>query len=225
LLYPAVVDQASESQFDTVIFDIGNVLLKWDPALAFIGVLEPADIETFMDEIDFASWNHAQDAGRSLAEGVAAVAERWPQHVEAVRAYGRNFTRTIVGEIPGSARVVEELRAANVRLLALTNWSAETFPWARESFGVLDQFEGIVVSGLEGVAKPDPAIFGLLIERYGVDPGRAVFVDDSQINVSAAARAGMTGLVFTGPDDLRRGLRALGLLLGPGRPNVSTGPT
>lgn len=207
-----MVDQASESQFDTVIFDIGNVLLKWDPALAFIGVLEPADVETFMEEIDFASWNHAQDAGRSLAGGVAAVAERWPQHVEAVRAYGRNFTRTIVGEIPGSARVVEELRVGSVRLLALTNWSAETFPWARESFGVLDQFEGIVVSGLEGIAKPDPEIYSLLVERYGVDPARAVFIDDSPVNVSAAAKAGIAGLVFTGSDDLRRDLRALGLL-------------
>jgi 2-haloacid dehalogenase len=216
LVYPVAVDQPPQTQFDTVVFDIGNVLLKWDPARAFIGVLEPAHVKTFMDEIDFASWNHAQDTGRTLAEGVAVVGERWPQHVEAVRAYGRNFTQTIVGEIPGSTRIVEELRVSNIRLLALTNWSAETFPWARDSFGVLDQFEGIVVSGLEGVAKPDPAIFRLLIERYGIDPERVVFIDDSPVNVSAAARVGMTGLVFTGPADLRRGLRALGLLSGPG---------
>ncbi len=205
--------QTPGPKINTVVFDIGNVLLRWDPARAFVGVLEPSAVITFMDEIDFAAWNHAQDAGRTFDEGVAAVAERWPQHVESLHTYRRNFTRTVVGEIAGSAQVVEELQAADVRLLALTNWSAETFPWARSSFGVLDLFEGIVVSGVEGVAKPDPAVFALLIDRYGIDPRQAVFVDDSPANVAAASGAGLTGLVFTDAMDLRDGLRALGLPL------------
>jgi 2-haloacid dehalogenase len=112
--------------------------------------------------------------------------------------------------------ILEELHAAGTRLVALTNWSAELFPHAEAAFDFLALFEGIVVSGREGVAKPDPAVFDLLLSRYDLDPGNTVFVDDSPANVAAAAAVGLTALVFTGADRLRADLSRLGLLDGAG---------
>jgi 2-haloacid dehalogenase len=119
--------------------------------------------------------------------------------------------------VPGTGAVIAELQRAGVRLLALTNWSAETFPHARRRFGLLDRFEDIVVSGEELLAKPDPAIFELLLRRHSVDAARCVFVDDSPANVAAAAATGITALEFTGADRLRGELAELGLLGERGR--------
>ena len=112
--------------------------------------------------------------------------------------------------------ILAELHAAGTRLVGLTNWSAETFPYAEAAFDFLALFEGIVVSGREGVAKPDPSVFDLLLTRYDLDPASTVFVDDSPTNVAAAAAAGLTALVFTGADRLRADLTRLGLLDGAG---------
>ena len=112
--------------------------------------------------------------------------------------------------------ILAELHAAGTRLVALTNWSAELFPHAEAAFDFLGLFDGIVVSGREGVAKPDPAVFDLLLSRYHLDPARTVFVDDSPANVAAAAAAGLRALAFTGPDRLRADLSRLGLLDGAG---------
>lgn len=196
---------------DTVVFDIGNVLLAWDPAMAFAGVLDPTELEEFMAEVDFAAWNHAQDAGRTWADGLADLEMRHPHRAQDARLYVERYRETVTGEVEGTAEVVAELAAAGTRLLALTNWSAETFPWARATFDVLARFEGIVVSGDERLAKPDPALFALLVERYALDPTSTVFVDDSPVNVAAAEVAGLGALRFVDAPTLRRDLRALGL--------------
>ncbi len=200
----------------TVVFDLGGVLIGWDPTLAFAGVLEPADVPAFFDEVDFAEWNHRQDSGRSFDEGVAELAGRFPHRAEVIAAYAANWRDTLTGELPDSVEVVDELQRDGVRLLALTNWSHETFPWARERFPVLSRFEGVVVSGDEGVAKPDPRLFGVLLDRYDVDPGDAVFVDDRPDNVRAATALGLHGLVFTDAATLRADLVRLGVLRAAG---------
>lgn len=198
----------------TVVFDLGGVVLRWDPHRAFHDVLEPGDVQPFLDEVGFDAWNHQHDAGGRFVDGVADLTARFPHRAAAIAAYPRNQHLTVTGQIDETVEVVAALDRAGVRLLALTNWSAETFPWARATFPVLRRFEGIVVSGEEGVAKPDPRLYGVLVDRYGLSPADTVFVDDRQVNVDAACRLGLRGLLFTDAPTLWADLRRLGLLVG-----------
>ena len=200
----------------TVVFDLGGVLIEWDPRRLYRRLLPEDQVEPFLDEIGFAAWNHAQDAGRSWATAVDELTARYPQHRELIAAYPARFPETLGGPVPGSVEVLRDLHAAGVRLLALTNWSAETYPHAEATFEFLTLFEDIVVSGAEGIAKPDPAVFALLVDRYRLDPAATVFVDDSPANVAAAAAAGFRALRFTAADTLRADLSRLGLLDGAG---------
>ncbi len=204
--------------YDTVVFDLGAVVLGWDPVPAFATVLPAADVPPFLEQIDFRTWNHTQDAGRSFDVGEAELIEQFgDQHAAAIRAYRSNFELTLTGMIPGTGAVIAELQRVGTRLLALTNWSHETFPHAERRFGLLRRFESILVSGAERMAKPDPAIFRLLTERNGIDPARAVFVDDVQRNITGSEEVGLTGILFTDADALRARLVELGLL-GPREP-------
>ena len=198
-------------ELTTVVFDLGGVVLRWDPRAAYAGAAGPDEIERFMAEVDWPGWNRSLDAGRPLAAAEAELAGRFPQWAHLVPLYREQNHRTIPGEIEGTAAVLDRLQAAGIRLLALTNWSVETFLPIRERFGVLDVFDGIVMSGAEGVTKPDPAIFALLCQRYRVAPGEAVFVDDSPANVSAAQRFGLRAVLFRDADRLRADLGELGL--------------
>ena len=146
------------------------------------------------------------------AEAVAELVARPPDHAELIEAWVDRWQDMLGPEIAGTAEVVAELHRRGARLLALTNWSAETFPVARERFASFGYFEAIVVSGEHGIAKPDPAIFRLLFDLHGVDAAAAAYVDDRAANVDAASALGFTGLVFTDPDTLRADLVALGLL-------------
>lgn len=195
-----------------VLFDLGGVVLEWEPERAFEQVLDAAAVPAFMERVGFAAWNRRQDAGRPFDEAEEELAARFPDDADAIRGYRRYFALTLTGEVPGTSAVLAELAAAGVPVAALTNWSAETFPVARSRFGVLDRFATIVVSGEERLAKPDPAIFALACARAGFEPARTVFVDDSAANVAAAESLGLTGLLFTGADRLRNDLVGLGLL-------------
>lgn len=198
---------------DCVVFDLGGVLVDWDPRHLYRRLLPDDDaVEAFLTEIGFDEWNHTMDAGESTwAEAVERHGTRYPHHRELITAYPQRFAETLAGPIEGSVRLVEELQAGGTRLLALTNWSAETFEVARPQLDFLDLFEGVVVSGVERVAKPDPAIFDVLVDRFDLEPAATVFVDDRQVNVAAAAAYGMTALLFTDPVALRRDLHAAGL--------------
>ncbi len=195
----------------TVVFDLGQVLVAWDPYAAFAERWTREEWEAFSAEIDFPTFNHEQDAGRSIADATAALATTHPHRVADFEHYITHFARSLGGPVPGSAEIVEELRAAGVRVLGLTNWSAETFHEAARSAPVIDQLEAVLVSGEVGLAKPDPAIYQLLIERFELDPARTVFTDDSPRNVEAARDAGLTALHFTDAATLRADLAALGL--------------
>jgi 2-haloacid dehalogenase len=201
---------------EAVVFDLGGVLIEWDPRHIYRDLLDTdEEIEAFLDEIGFARWTHAMDAGQGTwADAVAELTERYPHRGELIAAYPARFGESLAGPVEGSEAVLRELHARGVPLLALTNWSAETFPVARDRFAFLDLFDGIVVSGHEGVAKPDLALYELLVQRYGLDPGATVFVDDRQVNVDAARAAGLHGLLFTDADRLRADLTRLGLLDG-----------
>lgn len=199
---------------DAVVLDLGNVLVRWEPARALTGLLSDAEVRRFFDDVDFPALNLRQDAGRPWALARAEVARTHPEHVATLDLYVERFADALPGPVPGSAEVVDDLRAAGVRVLGLTNWSAETFHHAVPAAPVIGRLEDVVVSGREGVAKPDPPIFGILAERFGLDPSRTVFVDDSPVNVEAAAGLGFQAVLFTGAEPLRADLVARGVLPG-----------
>lgn len=156
---------------DAVVFDLGNVIIRWDPYGPFEGLASRAEIEAVFAEIDFFGVNHAQDAGRSWAEGRAEVAARFPGREWVLDRYLSHFEQAIPGPVPGTEAILEGLRAEGFRLLGLTNFSAETYPRALPVAPAIGLLEDVVVSGEVGQAKPDPAIFALLLERYGLEPG------------------------------------------------------
>jgi 2-haloacid dehalogenase len=200
---------------DTVVFDLGGVLIDWDPRYLYRKLLaDEAAVEEFLATVCTPEWNAEQDRGRPFAEGVAELVERHPAHAAAITAYRERWTEMLGGEVPGTVSVLAELRAAGVPLYALSNWSAETFRLTRGRFPFLEWLDGLVVSGEEGVTKPDRRIFELLIERFGLVPAATVFVDDSPANVSAARDLGMDAVRFRDAGALRRDLAARGLLDG-----------
>ena len=193
-------------------FDLGNVLIRWDPATAIARGVGEEEARRFLAEFDFLGWNHPVDEGADPAEVLrSGVAEhpRWAPHMS---AYWAHFPASLVGEIEGSVVLLRELHAAGVPLFALTNWGNGTFHHARERFDWLGLFRDIVVSGEVGLAKPDPAVFEELARRTGVPLRETFFTDDTPGHVEAARRLGMTAVVFTSPGELRADLAALGLV-------------
>lgn len=195
-----------------VVFDLGNVLIRWSPEPAIARGVGAREARRFLAGFDFDGWNHRQDAGRAFELGEQQAIAQYPQWRDHLLAYRRHFADALVDDIEGSVAILRELHAAGTPVFALTNWSAETFPHARARFDWLRLFDEIVVSGEERIAKPDPAIFRTLADRTGVPLGQMFFVDDSPANVEAARLAGMTAISFTSPDALRAELVELSLV-------------
>lgn len=210
---------------EAVIFDLGNVLLRWTPSDAVAAGLGAEKAAEFVShpEFDFAAWNLRNDAGRSLADALDWVRANHPDLEPAAQAYVDNFEASL-SPIEGSVSLLKELDEAGVPLVALTNWSAELFTKAVERYDFLDLFEDIVVSGEEGVVKPDPEIWEILAERTDHIGGLEdfLFIDDSIANVQSAVEAGLDAVQFTGPDDLREDLIARGYPVQPAAANPLT---
>jgi len=202
------------SKRDVIIFDFGGVLIDWNPRYLYrklFGDDEEA-METFLAEVTTPEWNLQQDAGRSWDEAVRLLTEQHPTKAELIAAYQHRWEETLGGSIDDSLRILRELKEAGHPLYGLTNWSHETFPFARERFDFLTLFDGIVVSGEEGMIKPDPKLYRTLLDRYDIDPTRAVFIDDNKTNVEAADALGIHGIHFHTPEQLRADLVELGFL-------------
>ena len=200
---------------NTVVFDLGNVLIRWNPRNLYrklFGDDEQA-METFLSEVCSTDWNERQDAGRSWQEAIDEAIARHPRQEALIRAYRERWEEMLGGAMEETVEILEQLHAKQVRLLALTNWSAETFPIALERFAFLNRFEGILVSGAEGVIKPAPQIFQLLKSRYQLEGHHAVFIDDHAPNIEGARREGFHALQFSNAGQLREDLAALGLPL------------
>ena len=198
----------------TPVFDLGNVLIRWKPRDAFRHACDSdAEIDAVLDWVGFYDWNYEQDRGRSRAEAVAAMAARWPDHADLMDQFFDRFHLTIRDKIAGSWALLAELRARGHRPWALTNWGPDTWPEALRLHPELeDSFEGIVVSGHEGLAKPDRAIFDLFCARAGIAPDACFFIDDSAANVAGARNAGWKAHHFTGAKRLRADLCKRGFL-------------
>lgn len=198
-----------------MIFDIGQVIIRWIPQQAFAQVMPADEVDAFMTRIGFDEWNRGNDARASTAGAEDELVRRFPADEVGIRGYRTHFVETIREAVPGTAAVIAELDSAGVRIGALTNWASDSFTIARKHYPILDRFADIVVSGDEGLVKPDPAIFRLACRRLGTTPEHAIFVDDSPANVAGAEAIGMTGILFTSAEQLRADLVALGLLKEP----------
>jgi 2-haloacid dehalogenase len=200
--------------FDTVVFDLGGVLIDWNPRYLYRRLFDDeAAMERFLAEVCTPQWNHQQDAGRSWHEAVATLSAQHPQHAELIDAFHTCWPEMLGDAMAPSVGVLDELRDRGVRLYALTNWSRETFPVARERFDFLRWFDGIVVSGEEGVAKPDPVIFQRTIARFSLVPRQTIYIDDTPHNVAAAFQSGLRGLRFQDAATLRAQLCRCGMLV------------
>ena len=196
-----------------VVFDLGGVLIDWNPRHLYRELIDDeAVMEDFLANVCTQAWNSQQDAGRSTAEATAILVGQFPEHRNLIEAYYGQFERMWNGAFDDTVAIVAELRNAGVPLFGLTNWSAETFPVAEERFGFLRWFDDIVVSGREGIIKPDPAIFHLSLERFGVKADETLFIDDSASNAEAASSLGFHVHHYIGPETLRRDLQMHGLL-------------
>lgn len=203
------------NQIDTIIFDIGNVLVDWNPRYLYRKILkDEAQVDYFLANICTSEWNDQQDAGRSFEEATRELVMKHPEWEEAITAWYSRWQETISGSIDESVTILDKIkRSGNHRLYALTNWSAETFPWAYDNFKFLHWFEGIVVSGHEKTRKPFPEFYQILFDRYQVDPAKALFIDDNIKNIEGARKTGLHTIHFKSPQQLAAELPAFGVKL------------
>jgi 2-haloacid dehalogenase len=200
-----------------VVFDFGGVLIDWSPEHLYRKLIpDEAERRWFLANVCTMDWVIRQDGGQPLAEGTAELIARFPEHAPLIRAFYDRWHEMIVGLHEDMIAIVEALEAADVPIYGLTNWSAETFPYAWEHFPVLRRFHDIVVSGRIKLVKPDPAIFAVMRERIearlpGIAPDELVFIDDNLKNAEAATALGWHGVHHTGAVSTGAALRALGL--------------
>ena len=199
-------------QITTVVFDLGGVLIDWDPRHLYRKLfLDPAQMEDFLARICTPDWHYAHDLGEDTRQSCRRLASRHPEQRDMIMAWAERNQEMTNGQFDEAVAVLAELRAAGIPCLALSNMEAETFPLERARFAFMDWFDGYVISGIEKVAKPDRRIFEILLSRYRLVPAATVFIDDTPANVAAAGDLGMRALRYTGAGALRADLRSLGL--------------
>ena len=187
-----------------IILDFGSVLVDWNPERLYRTYFnDDAKMQYFLTEICPHAWNAQADAGRSTAEITEERVAVHPEWEKEIRMYFSQWIKMMGEQIPGMQELVEDLKGRGYRLYGLTNWSAETFPLVKDNYPVFRLLDGIVVSGEEKIAKPDPGIFSILLQRYGLKPEECLFIDDNPKNVSTGESLGIRGLVFTSAAALR----------------------
>ena len=200
-----------------VVFDVGNVLYGWDISRLYSQLIpDPDRLRWFLDNVVTPDWHFQHDRGRPSAETVAELSAQYPEQADLIGLYVPRWLDTITGPVPGMVEIVEALAARGVPLYAITNFSAEFWPAFRAGAPLFDHFIDIVVSGVEKLVKPDPAIYRLALRRFGLQPGQGLFVDDRIENVRAGEAHGFPGHHFSpeagGAARLRARLEAEGLL-------------
>ncbi len=198
----------------TIVFDLGGVLVDWNPRYLYRSVFnDDAKMNHFLANICTGNWNELQDAGRSIQEATEVLVGHFPEYEFYIRMFYGEWQKMLNGPIDGTVDILKTLKNKEYRILALTNWSAETFPIALGLFDFLHWFDDVLVSGKEKLIKPDPAIFNLLIKRYSLDPAQTIFIDDNIKNVTAAKEVGLDAIHFTDPHILRLQLNERGIIL------------
>lgn len=200
-------------RIEAVVFDIGRVLVEWDLRILFRKLLDDeAEVEWVYRNVVTEAWHGQHDAGRPIAEMVAERSREFPRYAPVIEAYAARFNETIPGPVAGTSELVEQLHEAGVPLFSITNFGADTWAGFYPTFPLLERFGDIVVSGVEKLAKPDPAIYELAARRFGRDPGTMLFIDDSLPNVISARNCGWHAHHFTSAQALAEDLRDRGVL-------------
>jgi 2-haloacid dehalogenase len=196
-----------------IIFDLGKVLIDWDPRYLYSKVFDDeAKMEWFLSDVCHPAWNLEQDRGRSFHDGVIEATMRHPDHAAEIAMYRDRWMEMVPGAVEGSVAILEELHIRGVPLYAITNWNGDSFRATRGRFGFLSLFKDVIVSGDEKLLKPDPAIYELLTKRHALKPKDCLFIDDSMKNVLGAIALGWQGHHFTSAANLRKYLVDRGLL-------------
>jgi 2-haloacid dehalogenase len=197
-----------------IIFDFGGVLMDWNPRYLYSKLFKNdiAAMERFLQEIEFDAWNQEQDRGRSFGDAVSLLSKRFPHYQELIQAYDTRWEESLSGEIPETVEILRKLKQANYPLYGLSNWSAEKFPLVQNTYHFFDWFDLIVLSGEVKIAKPDPEIFDVLLERIHRKAKECLFIDDSMQNISTAEKLGLQTIHFQSPDQLHKALVAKGIL-------------
>jgi 2-haloacid dehalogenase len=198
---------------NTIIFDLGAVLIDWNPNYLYEKIFDEEEMRYFLTTICTPEWNEEQDGGRSLKEATELLVAKFPEHEVNIRLFYDRWPEMLRGEISGMIELLERIKSTgHYKLYALTNWSAETFPIALERFGFLSWFDGIVVSGVEKDRKPFASFYNTLLSRYSINPNEALFIDDNFRNIKAAEQLGIHAIHFTHVDDLKPQLVNYGII-------------
>ncbi|MGE5347682.1 MAG: HAD family hydrolase [Actinomycetota bacterium] len=198
----------------TVVFDIGGVLIDWNPRHLFRKVFDnESEMEWFLTNVCTYEWNLQQDGGKLFSVATAELQEKFPEYSDKIALYYGRWEEMLDGEIKGTVEIFRRLKSAGMPLYALSNWSHEAFPVAYAKYDFMKEFDGLVVSGYEKLLKPDHAIYRVLMQRYNVIPEEAVYIDDNKPNADAAAELGFHAIHFSSPEQLRAELRSIGLFV------------
>lgn len=204
----------TSSTIKAIIFDFGNVLLEWNPKNVYERYFpdDPEGIERFFKEVGFMAWNAKQDKGRTFKEGVADLSAQFPHYAHLIQAYHDRWKDSIGDSITGTVEILKRLKAAGYPLYGLSNWSAETFPFAREKYDFFDLFDDIVISADVGFAKPEPEIYHIMLEKIGKPANECLFIDDSLANIEQAKQMEFVTIHFISPIQLEDELTEMGIL-------------
>lgn len=195
-----------------IVFDIGGVLVDWDPRHLYRKLIpDNRALERFMRKVPLERQTAEDDRGRPWSASLPALCKMYPEYAQELAAWRDRYMEMVSGPIEGSVDILEGLRPA-ARLFALSNWPAEAAEQLRSSFTFMSWFEAVVVSGEEGIAKPDALLFARLVARYGLCPSTTVFIDDDETNVCSGNEFGFRSIRFQSPSQLRSDLSRLGLL-------------
>jgi len=202
------------SQIKAIIFDYGNVLVKWEPRHIYRRFFpnDPEGMERFFKDINFAEWNLQQDKGRPFAEGIALLSQQFPHYAHLIQAFHDYWPESVEGPITGAVTILKQLKQAGYPLFGLSNWSAETFPSVRKKFDFFDLFDDMVVSGHVGQVKPGPEIYQILLARIARPAQECLFIDDALPNVQQAEALGFVTIHFQSPEQLEAALLDLKIL-------------
>lgn len=197
---------------ENVIFDFGGVLVDWNPRYLYRDYFqEESEMEAFLRTVCTDEWNIEQDRGRSLAEGTRLLQEQFPEFHSMIQLYYDKWEVMLLGDIPETVSMLYQLKK-KFNIYGLTNWSAETITIAYERFSFFKEFNGIVVSGEEKMIKPDKRLYHLLLDRYNLNAGNTIFIDDNINNIKAAEELGMIAIHFKNPDQLQAKLLSIGAI-------------
>jgi 2-haloacid dehalogenase len=199
--------------FDTIIFDLGGVLIDWDPRYVYRTIFKTEEeMEWFFSNVTTSVWNENQDAGYPLHAATEELVAKHPEWEPEIRAYYGRWIEMLGDQIHDTVAILQAIKkSGRYKIYALTNWSAETFPHALEKFAFFKLFDGVVVSGEEKMRKPSAEFYQVLLDRHGIDPAEAIFIDDSLRNIQGADAVGITGIHFRNPAQLKEDLQRLGI--------------